>query len=56
MTELFITKNENGILTTDKGVFHIGEKCVISEATGEAFTVVASTTDKYGNLSQLMVE
>lgn len=56
MLELTIQKNENGILTTDKGIFHIGEDCVISEETGEVFTVAGSTTDEYGNLSQLMVE
>lgn len=56
MIELIITKNENGILTTDKGIFHIGEDCVISDATGETFTVAGSTTDESGNLSQLMIE
>ena len=56
MTELIITKEENGILTTDKGIFHVVDDCVISDATGEAFTVAGSTTDENGNLSQLMIE
>ena len=56
MIELLIRKNEDGLLTTDKGIFHIGEDCVISNETGEVFTVAGSTTDENGNLSQLMVE
>ncbi|MCC8075296.1 MAG: hypothetical protein LIO95_05025 [Clostridiales bacterium] len=56
MIELKVTKNENGILTTDKGVFRIGDDCVISETTGEVYTVAGSTTDENGDLCQLMVE
>ena len=56
MVELLIEKNENGILITDKGIFHIGEDCVTNVETGEVFTVAGSTTDENGNLSQLMVE
>lgn len=56
MIELLIANEERGILTTDKGIFHIEGECVFSDATGEMFTVAGSTTDENGKLCQLVIE
>ena len=61
MLTLKINSREGDTLMTDHGVFHLEsryyvEDVVISDLTGEIFTVEASVTDENGELSELDID